>query len=86
MAKSKLTPQTPGEHLPEEVTQAPEAAAPEAEQPTTTETAPAAQEVPAVVETAPASGELPDQSEIDPSAIERPVLSKQGWVLPHKAG
>lgn len=31
----------------------------------------------------PAAGdELPDQSEIDPKTIRRPVLSKQGWVLP----
>lgn len=82
MAKPKLTPQTPGEPVEGENT------APEAEQPTTTETSEAASEtespvadpVPAV-----ASGELPDESEIDPTAIERPVLSKQGWVVPHKA-
>jgi hypothetical protein len=38
-------------------------------------------EVPAVVAAVP--GELPDESEIDPSAIERSVLTKQGWVVPH---
>ena len=63
MAKPKLTPQTPGEPLPEDA-QAPEAEATEA---------------------APTSGELLDQDEIDPATLDRPVLSKQGWVLPHKA-
>lgn len=29
---------------------------------------------------------LPDQSEIDPKTIERMVLSKQGYVVPHKYG
>lgn len=81
MAKPKLTPQTPGEPLPEENTQAPEAEAPQADQPTTTETAPAADAAP---EAPQASGELPDQSEIDPAKIERPVMSKQGWIVPSK--
>lgn len=78
MAKPKLTPQTPGEPVEGENT------APEAEQPTTTETTeavadPVVELVPVV---APVAGGLPDESEIDPSAIERPVLSKQGWVMP----
>jgi len=30
--------------------------------------------------------DLPDQSEVDPGMIEHPVLTKQGWVVPHKAG
>jgi hypothetical protein len=88
MAKPKLTPQTPGEPVqdPAELTipaAEAEAAAPEADQPTTTETVEAVTEAPAVVAAAP--GELPDESEIDPAAIERPVLTKQGWVVPHKA-
>ena len=29
--------------------------------------------------------DLPDQSEIDPGLIEQPLLTKQGWVVPHKA-
>lgn len=29
---------------------------------------------------------LPDQTEVDPAKIERPVLSKQGWVVPHGFG
>lgn len=90
MAKSKLTPQTPGEPLPEETTPAPEAAAEQTpDQPTTTETAPAADAAPDaaadvadVVTPAKPLGELPDQSEIDPASITRPVLSKQGWVVP----
>lgn len=81
MAKPKLTPQTPGEPVqdPDELT----SPAAEADQPTTTETAEAVTDAPAVVASAP--GELPDESEIDPAAIERQVLSKQGWVVPHKA-
>lgn len=87
MAKPKLTPQTPGEPLPDETTQAPEAGAePQPDQPTTTEAAPDVVEAPAVVETAAAPGELPDADSIDPTQIEREVLTKQGWVVPYKAG
>ena len=31
---------------------------------------------------APAADALPDQDDIDRNTITRPVLSKQGWVLP----
>lgn len=30
--------------------------------------------------------DLPNQTEIDPAKITRPVLSKQGYVVPHKYG
>lgn len=30
--------------------------------------------------------ELPDQADIDPAAIERPVLTKQGYVMPKGYG
>lgn len=30
----------------------------------------------------PAPGELPDQDDIVPWTIKRPVLTKQGWVVP----
>jgi hypothetical protein len=87
MAKPKLTPQTPGEPLPDEITQAPEAETDQQpDQPTTTEADPAVEEAPAVVVTALAPGELPDADSIDPTQIERSVLTKQGWVVPHKAG
>lgn len=29
---------------------------------------------------------LPDQTEVDPAKIERPVLSKQGWIVPYGFG
>lgn len=77
MAKPKLTPQTPGELPDESELTNPEV---EADQPVaTTETNMEASEP---VTSAPAPGELPDESEIDPAAIERPVLSRQGWVVP----
>lgn len=87
MAKPKLTPQTPGEPLPEENTQAPEAETEQqTDQPETTEAAPAVVDAPVeVVEQAKAPGDLPDESEIDPATITRDVLTKQGWVVPHKA-
>jgi hypothetical protein len=30
--------------------------------------------------------DLPDQSQVDPRTIERPTLSRQGWVVPLKYG
>lgn len=34
------------------------------------------------VEAAPVRKELPDQSEVDAKAITKPVLTRQGWVVP----
>jgi hypothetical protein len=64
--KSRATPRVPGEQ-----TAAPAPAA-------STDTA-AAKAVAAPVSQ---GNELPDQDDIDRTKITRPVLSKQGWVLP----
>jgi len=67
-------PEVAGDHAPADDANA--AADP---QPSTTETAATA---PAAIERRP--GELPDASEIDPKSITKPVLTKQGYVVPEK--
>lgn len=80
MAKPKMTPQTPGEPVPgPENTQAPDVLDTDPTQTTETVQTEPNVESPVAVEA------TPDESEIDPAAIDRPVLSQQGWVVPHKA-
>lgn len=95
MATRKLTPQTPGEPIPEPETteqhamETEQPAAPAADtpadpeqQPTTTETAaPAADPAPVVARH---PGELPHAAEIDPKTLKQPVLTQQGYVVPEK--
>lgn len=68
--KRNITPKVPGQ---------PAAPAADAALPVPGADAPVEQ--PAVAPKAKAD-ELPDQDDIDRSKISRPVLSKQGWVLP----
>ena len=96
MAKA-LNPQTPGEVV-EDPVEAVEVAAPAAgaEETVTVSKSQLEAIVAVAVKKAVAAGpvvsakasdeNLPDQSTVDPLKIKKPVLTKQGWVVPDKFG
>ena len=88
----KLAPQTPGE-----VAQDPVETEPAVEETVTvskselaaliaSEVSKAIAQRPAAQSRAEQQANLPDQDSIDQTKISRPVLSKQGWVVPLKYG
>lgn len=91
MAKT-LTPQTPGEAAQEPVEAAP--AVDDGEKVTVSKSeltalmarVNALEARPPVQNRAAQQENLPDQDSVDPTKIERPVLTKQGWVVPAKFG